>query len=53
MCTVKIALKAWYVMWSDDFDMYIYDMYLKVELSIVKGLYINEVCIWNMNYDNV
>ena len=40
-------------MWGDDFDMYMCDMCYKVEMSILKGLCLNEVCIWYMEYDNV
>ena len=48
-----MALKAWYLMWSESFDIYMYGMCWKVNIIILKGLCLNEVCIWYVKYDNV
>ena len=48
-----MALKAWYVKWSDNFDMYMYGMCWNVEMSILKVLCLHEVCIWYVKYDDV
>ena len=53
MCIVRMALKAWSVMLSDDFDMYMYETCEKVLISVFNGLCVNEVCIWYVNYENV
>ena len=45
MCIVIMDLKELYVRLSDNCDMYMYGMCWNVDMSILKGLCLNEVCI--------